>query len=534
MKACMSHMSAALSALWKLIGPIPSGDALPRDYPFVASDVAQLQRVRAAPGSAALDAASCADLLLDDYAARLSAGVSIFGQQVLHQRLRTGLAPAARDALGERLDTLLSDPERLDELARDLRALRDADTETAALLFEEAIAPAPWWAGRTWPLPLALAAACAAAMMVTPLAWVAAFGLLYLLLAGQLRHAERVEAWQRKLDALQLLLRTCTILGARTEPLLHGFAADRAAASALNRALTRSPVTALVPGLRTYLDWFMLDNVNHYYRTRALVDSRRELLRACFLRCANLEADIALARHLLATPLHSRAKFGAVDVLVLEQAVHPLLPQAQPLSLALKGKGAFVSGQNGAGKSTLLRTVGLNLVAARAFGFCYAAAACVPDLPVYTSMQSEDALLGGESLYMAELRRARELLAAADGAHPGICLIDEIFRGTNHMESVSAAAAVLDALAGKGLILVSSHNLVLASLLAHRLAPWCVAIDAGGKLALRPGVLAHTNGIALLAERDFGGAVQANAGKVFDWLSQYLAHPADGARVLAA
>jgi hypothetical protein len=27
--------------------------------------------------------------------------------------------------------------------------------------------------------------------------------------------------------------------------------------------------------------------------------------------------------------------------------------------------------------------------------------------------------------------------------------------------------------------------------------------------------------------------VQANAGKVFDWLSGYLAHPADGARVLA-
>ena len=533
MKENMFRMSAAWSAFWKLIVPTAAEDAPPRDYPFVASDVAQLQRLRPAAGGAALDAATWADLLLDDYAARLSAGVSIFGQQVLHQRLRAGMAPDDRDALGDRLDTLLSDTARLGALERDMRVLRNADSETAALLFEEAIDPAPWWAGRTWLLPPALAGACAAATTVTPLAWLAAFGLLYLLLAGQMGHAERIEAWKRKLDALQLLLRTSSVLGARGGPLLRDFGADRAAAGVLNRALTRSPVTAMVPGLRTYLDWFMLDNVNHYYRTRTLVATRRELLRACYLRCANLEADIALARHLLATPRHCRAQFGAVGVLAMELAVHPLLARAQPLSLALEGKGAFVSGQNGIGKSTLLRAVGLNLVTARAFGFCYAQAARVPDLPVYTSMQSEDALLGGESLYMAELRRARELLAAADGPHPGICLIDEIFRGTNHIESVAAAAAVLDALAGKGMIFVSSHNLVLASLLAHRLAPWCVALDEGGALALRPGVLAHTNGIALLAERDFGGAVQANAGKVFDWLSGYLAHPADGARILA-
>jgi hypothetical protein len=75
---------------------------------------------------------------------------------------------------------------------------------------------------------------------------------------------------------------------------------------------------------------------------------------------------------------------------------------------------------------------------------------------VYASMQGEYSLLGGESLHMAQLRRAGELLAAADGAHRGIFIIDQIFRGTSHLESVSAAAAVLDALAAKGLVIVSS------------------------------------------------------------------------------
>ena len=307
--------------------------------------------------------------------------------------------------------------------------------------------------------------------------------------------------------------------------------ADAASAARLNRAIAMSTLD-MIPGLREYANWFMLANVNHYYRSVGLVFENLAFVRACFESVANLEPDIALARHLLGVPFFCRSSTscGPID---LQDTFHPLLEQAQPLSIRLTGKGAFISGQNGIGKSTLLRTVGLSLVTARAFGFCYARHASVPDVPVYTSIQSEDSLMGGESLYMAELRRAKELLASANGPHPGVCIIDEIFRGTNHMESISAAASVLDVLAAKGTVIVSSHNLVLAALLAHRLEPLCVAKGENGALTLSPGVLAHTNGIALLTERGFGGEVEANAAKVFDWLSAYLAEPVDCSGVLA-
>jgi DNA mismatch repair ATPase MutS len=213
--------------------------------------------------------------------------------------------------------------------------------------------------------------------------------------------------------------------------------------------------------------------------------------------------------------------------------VHPLLERAAPLDFALDGRGAFISGQNGIGKSTLLRTVGLNLIVARAFGFCYARSASAPALPVYSSMQGEDALSSGESLYIAELRRARELLALAERG-PGLFIIDEIFRGTNHIESISAAAAVLHSLAASGLVIVSSHNLVLAPLLADCLTPLCVSAPDGDQSRLRiaPGVLAETNGIALLSARGFGADIDAKARRVFDWLSEYLAEPQDCGQVL--
>jgi DNA mismatch repair ATPase MutS len=341
-----------------------------------------------------------------------------------------------------------------------------------------------------------------------------------------MRFYARAEAWARTVHSMQMLLRACSLLAQRGGPLPGQFQGLRDRAGQLNRQLSRSPWGKLIPGGALYADWFMLANVNHYFKCVDLVFAQRTFLRECYLHCANLEADVALARHLLQTRTWCWSG-RTVDAIVLGDAVHPLLEQAAPLTIALRGKGAFISGRNGIGKSTFLRMVGLNLVAARAFGFCYAQRAQLPPLPVYASMRNEDSLFGGESLYLAELRRAKELLAAAHGPHRAIFLIDEIFRGTNHVDSVSAAAAVLDALAARGMVLVSSHNLVLAPLLAHRIDPYVIGAAGpdGAGLALAPGLLAHTNGVTLLAEHGFGRQVEEGAARVARWLGERLANP---------
>ncbi len=514
-----------LSILWKLaVAEVRTMLMLPErepgDYPFVASDIAQLHRLRGDPAAASIDDATWKDMLLEPYCAELSREVSIFGQHVLYQRLRAGIG----DTSQERIKALLDNPARVAELGRTCMPLRHADREIATLLYEDEAPAQPAWAGKTWPLPIAILATVALALWYSPLAWLATFAVMYFLIANQIRYQERAEEWRRSMNSLQMLLRVVSLRGGR----------DAAAAGKINRALSRAPGLDLMPGLRSYLDWFALDNISHYFKGARLVHANLPLLRECFNRIANLEADLALARHLLRAPAFCWAARADDGAIALAGTVHPLLPEAQPLTLALDGGGAFISGQNGIGKSTLLRTLGINLIAARAFGFCYAGSARVPSTPVYSSMQSEDSLLGGESLYMAELRRARELLAAAEGPHPGVYIIDEIFRGTNHLESVSAAASVLDVLAAKGLVVVSSHNLVLASLLAHRLEPLCVSKNGDGVLTIGRGVLAHTNGLALLSERGFGAEVEANAGKVLNWLSAYLAQPADCGAVLRA
>ena len=204
--------------------------------------------------------------------------------------------------------------------------------------------------------------------------------------------------------------------------------------------------------------------------------------------------------------------------------INPLLDNAQPLDMHLNGVGALVTGQNGVGKSTWLRGVGLNLLAARAFGFCYAQSATVPRLPVWSSIDNEDSLATGDSLYMAEMRRAETLLRVADQHHGAVFLIDEIFKGTNNAESVAAAAAVLSHLAQKALVFVSTHNTVLAPLLQAQLEPLRL-VKHGNTLALEPGILAQTNGLQMMQNYAFPDSVRHTAAQVHQWFSGYVAQP---------
>ena len=541
------------TALDRLIALLTPERPPPADYPFTAHDVGQYHRTVSATAAGVVDEQTWQEMLLEPYSARLAPATSIIGQQILHQRLR-GAAGAqteaneASEASGvdgadgagaARVRALSLDAPRQARLQQCCEGLRQTDVEISEQLFGPPHPVAPRWSTMLPWLSLSflllVGGGLASGWM---LLWLGAVLVWLALLGVQMCFSDAVEQWERKLRTMQQLLRSHVLLARLDDPFTAAMRDGAARAGKINRAITRSPLDML-PGVREYSDWLLLKNVRHYFASRDTVLLHLDLLRSSFLLVGRLEADLALARHLAATPQHcwtEPAPTNASSVpprLRFEEVVHPLLERAAPLDFALDGRGAFISGQNGIGKSTLLRTVGLNLIVARAFGFCYARAASAPALPVYSSMQGEDALSSGESLYIAELRRARELLALAERG-PGLFIIDEIFRGTNHIESISAAAAVLHSLAASGLVIVSSHNLVLAPLLADCLTPLCVSAPDGDQSRLRiaPGVLAETNGIALLSARGFGADIDAKARRVFDWLSEYLAEPQDCGRVL--
>ena len=487
------------------------------DYPFVPSDVA-LYRRTLSDADTLLDAQTWDDLLLPDYSAQLARGTSIFGQQELHRRLHVEEGASAATV---RVRALVADDGLRTRLTSASTGLREADREISETVFGAPLPSMPRWVPVLGWLPPAFLLSVGLALGMNWLwMWLVTLALFLTLCAIQTRYHDAVQEWTSILNSMQQMLRAHGLLAQVDDPATAPLREDGAEASRLNRGLSRSWL-AYLPGARDYADWMFLENVRHYFRSRDVVREHIGFLRSSFARVAALDADLALARHLSAAPAFCWAEQG--DEVALDEVVHPLLADAAPLTFGMARQGVFISGQNGIGKSTLLRTIGLNLITARAFGFCYASRAVTPLQPVVSSMQNEDALDSGESFYMAELRRGQELLAWA-AQRPAIFLIDEIFRGTNYLESVSAAGAVLHTLAQQGRVVVASHHLVLASLLSDCLQPWCVS-RADGRWQLQPGLLQDTNGIALLTARGFDATITTKANRIHTWLSDYMAHP---------
>jgi hypothetical protein len=125
----------------------------------------------------------------------------------------------------------------------------------------------------------------------------------------------------------------------------------------------------------------------------------------------------------------------------------------------------LITGSNMAGKSTFLRTVGLNVMLARAGARVPAQRMRLSPVWVETSLRPGDSLDDGFSSFYAEVRELRAMLSRAQERKLTLYLIDEIFRGTNNRERRQGAEAYIRAIAATSAIgAVTTHDLDLASL----------------------------------------------------------------------
>jgi hypothetical protein len=152
---------------------------------------------------------------------------------------------------------------------------------------------------------------------------------------------------------------------------------------------------------------------------------------------------------------------------------HPLLPVEvrvdNEVEIRSGGEVLLVTGSNMSGKSTLLRAIGLAAVMAQAGAPVCSAQLVMPPLVLGTSTRNRDSLEDGVSLYMAELKRLKEIvelarIARSDSGRQLLFLFDEILLGTNSRDRHLATERVLAHLLHHDAIgAVSTHDLDLAT-----------------------------------------------------------------------
>ena len=184
---------------------------------------------------------------------------------------------------------------------------------------------------------------------------------------------------------------------------------------------------------------------------------------------AELETLISLATVRANRPawtfpeLHDRAELSAT------QLGHPLLKPDKRVdndfATPTRGHIKLLTGSNMAGKSTFLRAVGLNLVLARVGSVVCAQRLALPELEVYTSMRTVDALHEDTSSFYAELKRLKFIIEATEAGRPVYFLLDEILKGTNSRDRHRGSRALIDQLiAARGAGIIATHDLELGDL----------------------------------------------------------------------
>lgn len=495
-----------------------------RDAAVIAALHQQLREAppAGAPEAIELGEETAEDLDLGELSAALDHTLSEVGQQALHRLLRRPLLDLAElRERGRRVRLLRDDAAVREALQLRLLPLAEAAPGTLVPLLSpgQALAlPLPAWAYR------ALTAASLAALA----AWAAAgapgllaVGAAYVACLVAHYAAERVVSSALPgVTALQRLLGAARAL-AEEGPLPGLEAAQEALRGRLReleplrRALAGIGPPPATDDLALYVDILLLRQVRLLSRAAPLITLHRAGALALAEEVGTLDALQAAASFLSTrqdwcAPCLDPAAPG----IEADGLRHPLLTQAQENPLALRG-GALITGSNMAGKSTWLRTVGVNALLAQTLHACRAARWEGPPLRLATSLRRSDSLLAGRSYYLAEAQGILAALRATNRPPRPLCLLDEIFRGTNTAERIAASTEVLRWLVEHGaLVLAATHDDALARLLAGRYENlhFSEKVGTGGlefDYRLREGPATTRNAIALL--RHLGYPVEITA-----------------------
>lgn len=155
--------------------------------------------------------------------------------------------------------------------------------------------------------------------------------------------------------------------------------------------------------------------------------------------------------------------------LCIKDGYHPSIKEPVVNSFMQK-RGMLVTGSNASGKSTFLKMTAINAILAQTIHTCAASSYHGGLYKIYSSMALRDDLMAGDSYYIVEIKALKRIMDVAEEKceNPLMCFVDEVLRGTNTVERISASTQIMDSLARKGVYcFAATHDIELTHLLAE-------------------------------------------------------------------
>lgn len=487
---------------------------------WLASDYFDLVRQRE-PG-ACIDDKTWGDLEYPEIFARIDSTATAVGSQVLYHRLRTRVDDADELAKRYALYSKMRSDVRLRETlqARLIPLKEEHHARIAHFVFGE-LSPALKHQRllHAWGL-LSVAVLVVVLAMAWPIwIWLAVVAVNAIVI---FRTGDRAMRDVETLSACLHLVKVANDLAALPD---HGASLPQLAGlreEAGNRAAFRKSLRPLswlkLPGISLLATWlnfaFLVELLAHVGAMRRFATLRQKLS-ASFDLVGEVDAMIAIASWLEYCPRNCPARLADRAVLDIEDGCHPLLIDGVANSVRLDRRSALVTGSNMAGKTTFIKMLAVNALLGQTLGFCLAAAATIPRSSVMASIQAGHSVASGKSHYFSEVETIRSFLARQAQGGCAIFVIDELFSGTNTIERVAVARAVLESLSEGSIVLATTHDVELQQLLDERYELYhfqeSPKVDGFFDYRLRSGPATERNAIRLLGELDFPDRIIAKA-----------------------
>lgn len=238
------------------------------------------------------------------------------------------------------------------------------------------------------------------------------------------------------------------------------------------------------------------------------------------------EIDVAIAIQSVRDGLPYYCKpnlFIEEEKMTVKDLFHPLVENCVANSISSQSsQGVLITGSNMSGKTTFIRAIAVNVLLSQTIHTSCAAEYQAPLLKIFTSIDISDDMGEHKSYFQAEALSVLNILNHCSETEPvkSLVIIDEIFRGTNTIERIAAAKAVLSYLTqNKNFVFVSTHDLELATLLGNDYAVYSFEELIGKDrlifdYKIKEGLLKNKNGIAVLQGLGYPETVIDDAYKV--------------------
>lgn len=248
------------------------------------------------------------------------------------------------------------------------------------------------------------------------------------------------------------------------------------------------------------------------------VNKHRSQIETVFRYVSRIDIAISIRSMRLSLPYYSRPAFEQGTEIAVQELYHPLIEDCIANSITVSSKqGVLITGSNMSGKTTFIRSVAINALLSQTLFTACAQSYHSPMLEIFTSIRVSDDLHEQQSYFQAEALSVLDILQKSALAEHSLIIIDEIFRGTNTIERVAAAKAILSYFSAKGrFVFVSTHDLELAEFLGTEFSVYSFEeVIAEQRLQfdykIKPGVLKNKNGIAILAALGYPESVITDA-----------------------